>query len=357
MLHTLRPRVVELGKIKIGKKDSQVRKAASGNTYRAPQKLDHFIITGLERDSAGDLKEDRGLMSQLAAITGAEDGRLTEIPIVLLSDEIDEVLQAAYVWYDRRSVTARCDGTTCTWYRDSKGQPIEKSTPCDGEHDRLVGKDGKKRFKAHGTLNVVISGGESRFGGVYKFRTTSMITLEQLYGGLLHIQALTGGVLRGIPLRLVVRPLEVSPEGKATTVYVCHIELRGTDLTEIQRQAVALSQMNVQRRRELQAVKREYLALVAAPGERESDEEQADIAEEFHPGPENALPGAPDAQEAEFEEEPAAQAFPEPPAASLPSPPADPAPVAKKRQSKAPPQATKPPEPPAQPVAIDDLPF
>ena len=43
----------------------------------------------------------------------------------------------------------------------------------------------------------MIAAKESRFGGVYKFRTTSIISFKQLYSSLLHIHQLTGGVLVG----------------------------------------------------------------------------------------------------------------------------------------------------------------
>ena len=49
---------------------------------------------------------------------------------------------------------------------------------------------------------------------VYKFRTTSRISASQLVGSLVQLQQLTGGVLRGLPLQLVVRPIRVTPDGK-----------------------------------------------------------------------------------------------------------------------------------------------
>lgn len=283
MIKGITPRLAELGKIRIGKKDAQERQSKNGGSWRAPQKLDHFLVTGCGRDAKGDLKVDTKLMDRLAREFGDEDGKLRQIPISLLSDDVDEVVTAAYCRYDGRALTARCDGETCTWLRDKNGNAIEKRVPCTGEHEQ-------KPWKLHATLACVIASGEASWGGVYKFRTTSRITVDQLYGSLLHLQSLTGGILQGVPLRLVVRPIEVTPEGKATTVFVVHIELRGADLNAVQQQALQFAQVRVQNERQLRAVRTEYLKLLRAPGEDEDEDEQSDVAEEFDPGERQALP-------------------------------------------------------------------
>jgi hypothetical protein len=283
MIKGITPRLAELGKIRIGKKDAQVRQTKSGGTWRAPEKLDHFLITGCGRDAKGDLKVDQRLMDRLVREYGDEDGKLRQLPISLLSDDVDEVITASYCRYDGRSLTAHCDGETCTWLRDKNGNAINKQIPCSGEHEQ-------KPWKLHATLACVIASGEASWGGVYKFRTTSRITVDQLYGSLLHLQSLTSGILQGVPLRLVVRPVEVSPEGKATTVYVVHIELRGADLSAVQQQVIQLAQVRIQNERQLRSVRSEYLKLLKAPGVDEDELEQADVAEEFDPGERQALP-------------------------------------------------------------------
>jgi hypothetical protein len=208
------------------------------------------------------------------------------LPIYLLSDDLEEVLLSRYVLYKGRKRVAYCDGETTTWFygKGEKQLVPPQKTPCDGEHE-------KNGWKIHTALNCVIASGAARFGGVYKFRTTSVISTEQLYGGLLHIQSLTGGILTGIPMHLVVRPMQVAPDGKQTTVYVCHIELHGADLGEIQQQALKAAEFRAQHKRQVQAAQRQYAALLAAPGDNESDVEQADICEEWHPE-EPALPAA-----------------------------------------------------------------
>ena len=114
-------------------------------------------------------------------------------------------------------------------------------------------------------MNVVIASAEAKWGGFYKFRTTSRITADQLYGSLVQLRQLTGGVLRGLPLRMAVRPLQVCPDGKPTTVYVVHVELAGADVTAIQRKALEIAQFEVANARQLQAAQHEYRQLLPRP--------------------------------------------------------------------------------------------
>lgn len=283
-----KPRVCELGKIKIGRKGAE-KTSSSGNTYRAPEKLDHFEITTLQRDDHEDFVLDHELMASLDYLAES-DGKLRQLPVAVLSNDLDEILQASWQWYKGKRMAAVSDGVTLTRFfdRDKNAwmkEPVQ--IPWENRFALLTEKVGKNdvlMFKLHTTLNVVIAAKEARWGGVYKFRTTSRITADQLYGSLMHIQELTGGVLRGLPLRMVLRPVKVSPDGKTTTVYVVHIELRGPDLGQIQHQALERARFEIEHRKQVQQARLEYKALLTAPG-AEPPEEQTDIAEEFHPEP------------------------------------------------------------------------
>lgn len=280
----LTPRLVELGKIKIGTL-GQERRSQSGGTYRMPQKLDHFTITTMNRDAGGLLEEDAALMQQLAAEHGSPDGHLREIPVALLSDDDDDNLQCAFVAYNGKTCGARSDGRTLTTFVDFKtGRKLAepKSLPWDASYLALKNNKGGPLFKKHTVLNCVISAQHARWGGVYKFRTTSAITGDQLLGSLRHIKALTGGVVSGLPLRLVVRPMQVSPNGTTTTVYVVHLELRGPDLQAIQQKALELAQFRLQNRQQVLEAQRGLKRLIVMPGE-EREIEAEDVRQEFHP--------------------------------------------------------------------------
>ena len=279
----LNAKIVELGKIKIGTVGEE-RSAKGGGKFRLPQKLDHFLITGHSRGANGQLQVDQKLMDDLIGLHGDQDGHLRQLPIALLSNELDDVLQAAWVCYKGKKCYARGDGVTVTWYYDRKtNKELPEPAVYDWEPKYAEVMDGKQRlFKRHVVLNCVISGAQARFGGVYRFRTTSMISGDQLYGSLTQVRALTGGVLFGMPLWLVVRPVVVSPEGTTTTVYVVHAELRGDDLQALQQKALDVARFQRQHRQELGTVRRELKLLMVQPG-LEDEAEASDVVEEFHP--------------------------------------------------------------------------
>lgn len=284
--HLFKPRICELGKIKIGKKSDQVRQTSGGGTWRAPEKIDHFLITTLQRTPAGDLVNDDAVMAELSIEHADIDGKLRQIPIFVLANEVEDVLQSAWVCYAGKRCAAKSDGVTLTKYIELKtGEALDVPEVVDWkpEYADLKDKKGAPLFKLHSTFNCVIASKSGRWGGVYKFRTTSRISGEQLYGSLLHVKQLTGGVLRGLPLRLVVRPMQVAPDGKPTTVYVVHAELRGADLHEIQMRSLEQKRYEVEHISEIRKADEQYRLLLRAPGDGEVDDEVVDVVEEFHP--------------------------------------------------------------------------
>ena len=295
----LRPRICELGKIKIGGKGAE-KKSQSGGTYRIPEKHAYFTITTLNRAPNGDLIPDAGLMDSLLDEYGEHDAQasrkvLKRIPIRVLSSELEDIMQTGYVWYNGKTVGARSDGEKVTFFVNPKSfKPLPTPEVRDWDADTMLAytdAKGNRLFKLHSIFNCVIASAESRWGGVYKFRTTSTISAEQLYGSLVHLSQLTGGVLAGLPLCMVVRPIQVSPDGKPTTVYVVHVELIGADLLEIQNKALALAENEVKNRQKIQHLKVEYRRLLAPPG-HEDDREAVDVAEEFSPESVEVVPVA-----------------------------------------------------------------
>jgi hypothetical protein len=79
-----------------------------------------------------------------------------------------------------------------------------------------------------------------------------------------------------------VRPVQVAPEGKATTVYVVHAELRGAELVDIQRQALTQAQWMLENRQKMLTVRQQYQSCWWRRG-MESSGEAGEIAAEFQP--------------------------------------------------------------------------
>lgn len=298
----LEPRLVQLGCIKIGRKSDRVLKSqTTGRDWSPPEKLDHFIITSLNRDARGQLVQDIGLMDQLAKDGWADqDGKLRRLPIRLLSNDPEDVMQAAWCWYASRSIGARSDGKTVTWFvghhKDNWLKPLEEPQVEQWKPELEEWKDGKgnKMFKRHSVFNCVIASKGSRFGGVHKFRTTSAITGSQLYGGLLHISQLTSGILMGLPLQLVVRPVPVNPLVNGThvgsTVFVVHVELIGSDLQAIQNQAMKQARFALSAHSGTTEAIAQYRRLLRGPGQETTAAEVSEISEEFHPESEEREP-------------------------------------------------------------------
>jgi hypothetical protein len=290
MQHDLvNPSIPQLGAIKIGGLKSEAR-VSNGVTWYPPEKWDHFKIMRPFRDKSGRLVVDDDLMNRLAEEGKTDsDGKLRQIPIQVFSDDIDEILQSSYLWYHGKKLAARFDGVNLTWHYDTKTNAwletpnVEPYSKDDflAEYKDLKDKRGGKIFKLHTIFNCAILAQDARWGGVYRFRTSSDISSSELKGSLMNIKDLTRGPLRGVPLRLVLRPVVVNPviDGKkvTTTVYVVHVELLGSDLVDIQRKAIEFANFEMQSGR----TRLEYRKYLSAPGEFESPREQAEIASEF----------------------------------------------------------------------------
>lgn len=133
--------------------------------------------------------------------------------------------------------------------------------------------------KPHGTLHCSIRiPGHALAGAVYKWRTTSLISIQRMFGSLQQILSICG-TLTGIPLVLKLEPIQVTPaKAPASTVYCCHIELRASDIEAVQRQAIESAKM---RARVSQTVN--YRDLIQIPALNEDPEEEEAVQREFHP--------------------------------------------------------------------------
>src|SRR6185436_9609908 len=132
----------------------------------------------LQRDQNDDLIPDETLMEQLREEHGDQDGKLRRLPIAVLSNDVEEIMQAAYVAYDGRTCLARCeDGKTITRFvKDGKFLPKPIEEPWREDYLDLKNSKGGKIWKMHTKFACVIASREANWGGVYFLRTTSQIT-------------------------------------------------------------------------------------------------------------------------------------------------------------------------------------
>lgn len=209
--------LAERGKIKIGNK-GQKRVSSQGNDYQAPQKLDHFLITTTARGSDGNFLRDDALHEILGE-------KPTEIPVVLLYDDIDLNFATRYACYVGRSAWCSGDGEEATRIAEG-GARVNVACVCERVAQTYKGKD---KCKPNGKLSVIIQGAEV-VGGVWSFRTTSYYSITGILSSLALIKRITGGPLAGIPLMLVMSPKQVADPntGAAQTVYIVSLEFRGS---------------------------------------------------------------------------------------------------------------------------------
>jgi len=302
VIKNLTPRLPEMGGIRTGTKGEEVV-SGDGKKWRLPKRLSHYLITTPERDEKGTLILDTDLMESLKhsdkAIVDA-DGNLTGIPIRLLYNDISLNFPTRYACYTGNKCVCSGDGEKAKT-RDGR----EVKCPCKQLEPTYEGKD---KCRANGRLTCIIDGA-LMFGGCYVLRTTSINTVKQILGSLLLYHTATSGMLSFIPFLLVLKPMTttIPTTGQLTTVYISSILYNGSPL-ELKKEALSIAKEHSQLLVEMKQVEASARQLIKY--EVESEQEQADIQQEFYP----------DAIEvpAEQKPEPELDKEPEPPAEQEP---------------------------------------
>jgi len=268
LVRTMVPGLTELGKIKIGRKGA-MRKSGQGNDFQPPQKLDHFVVTLLQRDDTGNYIRDE----KIHALLGDKPIR---IPITLLFDDIAMNFQSRFVCYRGKACWCSGDGEQANLQECA--DPV--TCPCERSNQDYDPDNKKKdRCKINGILSVVIRGAES-VGGVWKFRTTSWNTVQGITSSLFLIQRITGGPLAGLDLDLVLAPKTANdPKGQTQTIYVVGIEYVG-GMEKLRTAALQSAEAYVHQRKQLASMEDAAKEMM----ERELTTEIAEATvEEFYP--------------------------------------------------------------------------
>lgn len=263
--HTIQnivPQLCECGKIKIGMK-GESKQGKYGGNFRMPTKLDHFIVTTTAKNREGDFIKDEEIMAAIGE-------NCTSIPIRLLYDDPELNFPTSYAHYDSAACKCRGDGVNA---RTADGKII----PCDPETCQAAID---KKCKPNGVLSVLLEDAPT-VGGVYKFRTTSWNSIRNILTSMEFIKGLTGGMLKGIPLTLTVRPKTTVIPGtsQTTTIYIVNVEYPGS-IKSLMTQArdelsVRADSMALQ-----QSLEDKARMLLDAPT---PEDECRDIVEEFYP--------------------------------------------------------------------------
>jgi len=270
----LTPQLAERGKIKIGER-GETKTSQGGKQFSQPRKLDHFVITTMQRDAAGRLMPDTALMGRI----NPEGKKLVEIPVRLLYDDLDLNFLTRYSCYVGNRCWCSGDGEVAARLTGQNGKYQEVPCPCERQDPLYQGND---KCKSLGTLQVLIEGVD-RIGGVWKFRTTSWNTVNAILSSLALIKTITGGPLAGIPLVMVLSPKTVTipTTGQNMVVFVVSLEYRGPE-KELAELGYELAKRRMEHRVRMEAIEEQARKLLVAP-HQEPPQDQEETAAEFFP--------------------------------------------------------------------------
>ena len=213
-------RLQRIGNIKMGYKGEPKKNRAGTGTYRLPKKLDHFIVTTMERDpDTDDWLPDKDLME----ILGEEP---KSIPVMVPFHEIMDIIPHEFAWW--KSSRRMCHGNGLIGLRYDEKTNTEKQMQC--RCDKWTGEGGAERVcKKNGIMNVIITAA-GRIGGVYQLRTTSGTTISNIKASINLIKSFSGGPVAGIPLMLTIQEQWAYPIIKGVKqkvkIFVAGLEFR-----------------------------------------------------------------------------------------------------------------------------------
>lgn len=286
MIKNICPGLAELGKIKIGNKGA-MRQSQSGGTWQAPQKLDHFLITTMERGQDNNFVRDE----QLHRLFGESP---KSIPVRLIYDDISLNFSTRYICYYGKTVFCSGDGECAMRLQQDRKTYKQVSCPCERQDPKFAGDDGKGKGKCkiNGILSVIIDGAQS-VGGVWKFRTTSYNSVVGILSSLALIQRITGGRLAGIPLNMTVTPKTVQDpiQGSQQTIYVVGLSYAG-GMEELRSTGYQIAMDEAKHGISMKQLEQDAMLLLShTPTSGLGDDAVDDVVEEFYP--EEARPDAP----------------------------------------------------------------
>lgn len=218
---TDKKRLPRLGKIRLGEK----RTSSNGKPY--PAALDHFSFV------------------DVPSVHAAFGDNCKELfPVLLPSDDEDVWFPTARKAYRASGLFCACsDGETAVRVKvgPENGRPGDQQGAAYLQERGLEVKDGdmfempcpgedcwyfeNKFCRNIGRLLFILPTVPGF--GVYEITTTSYNGMVNVLNAARAVRDLAGRV-SGIPFALVLKPIEVQPDGKKKTVYALHLEYRGS---------------------------------------------------------------------------------------------------------------------------------
>ncbi|AWK85063.1 hypothetical protein [Azospirillum thermophilum] len=277
-IKTMPLQLPEIGKIKIGQKGA-VRQSRSGTEFQPPQKLDHFLVTTLERGQDNNYLRDERVHAQLG-------DKPRDLPVRLVFDDPELNFQSRLVAYQGKTLWCHGDGVTSQRLQKDGTWKEHNCAACplaDPTFQAIPENQKYPKCKMNGRLAVMLDTA-STVGGVHVLRTTSYNTIVGITSSLAFLTSVTGGPLAGIPLTMSIRPKTATdPTGKTQTIYVVSLGFAGA-MEELQATALDISLRRERNRARIEQVEQEAKLMLSAPigsGDVLGDD-AGDVVDEFY---------------------------------------------------------------------------
>jgi hypothetical protein len=269
--------LAEVGKIKTGFRGAKIV-SKGGAEFAPPKKFDHFVITTTERDAkTGNLIEDGTLMAKLG-------GKPRELKIRLPFDSVDKNFFTQFQAYSGGKKLCAGDGEKAMRRGEvtvagagpaaklvAKGEDLHE-VACDYETCPIAVAG---KCKVSGILSAFLPE-SGDLGGVYKYRTHSWNGVSSILGSLEYFAEQTGGILQGMPLKLVLVKKTTEEHG---TIDYATIVIDGEEIFGLRRKALAERKSRLQIGYDITSAE----AAAVRAGFLDDHDLEEDVEAEFYP--------------------------------------------------------------------------
>lgn len=198
-------------------------------TSNYPKKLDHFVFLMKADDGLNWIDDPDKTKHYIEKADGQDP---TEVWIILLDDDIDQVFRTEYAWWAKTGKKCWGDGELAT-RRTNENPDGAAWEPCANHNcPQLESGDCKPSADLYFMLADFPS-----LGTVCRLHTSSYQSIRELYTALVDLKTMMGGRLMGLPVKLFVRPEKnVYGEGeqkKTGTKWILGLELSAESLPKM----------------------------------------------------------------------------------------------------------------------------
>lgn len=254
--------LMPVGNIKIGKKGAEKKAQGSGKKWRQPVKLGHFIVTTTERGQDDNFLLDEAVMESIG------NPEPKSIRVRFPFDDPRLIFQTSYQMYDGKKL--KCEGNGEKAERKDNEGKLKTGTCVGRECQFMI----DKKCKPSGRLACHLPN-SPHYGGIYMFRTHGWNSVNSLMAALKDYHAQTGGILQGLPFRLIYTKKATEEFGNVPVVVLV---MDGIELTAMR----ALARSERQDRIDFNVNMDQIEHDAKESGVLKDHDKPEDVAEEFY---------------------------------------------------------------------------